>query len=341
MGARARSVAVGALVVALVGAACTSDDDGDTTTDPEERTEDVTVVNLNVLHGLPIGNCPPETEGCNAAGRMEGTLRLLEEAGCPDIVALQEIGPDQMELIPAGLPDVCDGAYELVSPRPGGIEQWVLSSLPVLDSGTEPISGLSRSIQWVRLDSDLGPIDFYTTHFVAGIDTFPCTEELCPGIETGLCTPEMETGECDPFEAVDYIERTADAGTLTILTGDLNAEIDEPRVETITAEGFVDVWTLAGNGECDPDTAENCTSGQGGEGPFDGLDIAENTRDERIDFVLVRAPDDCELTLDDPEDGDGDGTATAMFAGEPFDPPVDGVYWASDHTGVQADISCA
>ena len=342
MGAtRSRLVLLCALTIALVGAGCTSDDDGDSSDEPEDAAG-VTVVSYNVLHGLPIDNCPEETEGCSAAARMDMTFQLLEDAGCPDVVGLQEVGPDQMELIPAGLPDICDGAYELVSPRPElPVEQWVLSSLPVLDSGTEPISGLSRSIQWVRLDSDVGPIDFYTTHFVASIDNLPCTEDLCrQGIEAGLCTLEMETGECDPLEAVDYVDRTADPDTLTILTGDLNAEVDEPRIQTITDEGFVDVWTVAGNDECDPDTAENCTSGQGGDGPYDGLDIAENNRGSRIDFVLVRAPGDCELGLDGPDDGDGDQTATAMFAGEPFDPPVDGVYWPSDHTGVQADISC-
>ena len=259
-----------------------------------------------------------------------------------DIVGLQEIGPAQIELIPAALPDACDGAYELVSERPNlPVEQWVLSSLPVLDAQTETISGVTRTVPWVRLDSPLGPIDFYTTHFVAGIDNLPCTADLCPGITAGLCDPEMDTGECNPLETVDFIDRTADPNTLTILTGDLNAEIDEPRITTITDEGFVDVWTLAGNEACDPETAENCTSGQSGEGPFDGLDIADSTRDERIDFVLVRAPDDCELSVEGPDDTDGDGTSTGMFAGEPFDPPVEGIFWPSDHTGVQADLSCA
>jgi len=341
-------IAVSVLALALVTVSCSDDGDGeddaaDGEETPEESVADITVVNLNVLHGLPLGNCPDETESCNAAARVDMMFDLLEQAGCPDIVGLQELAPAQFELIPAGLPDVCDGAYELVSERPNmGVEQWVLSSLPVLDAQTEVISGITRTVPWVRLDSALGPIDFYTTHFVAGIDNVPCAEnqDFCPGIAKGLCDLEMETGECNPLETVDFIDRTADPNTLTILTGDLNATIDEPRITTITDEGFVDVWTLAGNDECDPETAENCTSGQTGDGPFDGLDIPDNTRDQRIDFVLVRAPDDCDLRADGPDDPDGDGTSTGMFAGEPFDPPVDGVYWVSDHTGVQADLSC-
>jgi hypothetical protein len=30
-----------------------------------------------------------------------------------------------------------------------------------------------------------------------------------------------------------------------------------------------------------------------------------------------------------------------MFAAEPFDPPIDGIFWPSDHAGVQAELTCA
>ena len=30
-----------------------------------------------------------------------------------------------------------------------------------------------------ELDSELGPVDFVTTHFVASVDNLPCTAELC------------------------------------------------------------------------------------------------------------------------------------------------------------------
>lgn len=350
-----------ALAVVLLGPACSSDDEGDadggddnptatTTTSPPEGgpsadtaddgidEPDVRLVSLNLLHGLPLGgDCPPDTDGCQAGARLDLTWQLVEDAGCPEILAFQEVGPTQQEQIPLDLPSVCDGTYQLVSADPQlPVEQWVLSSLPVLDAATEPLSGISRSIQWVRLDSAIGPVDVVNTHFVASIDDLPCTDELCGE----LCEPGVEAGRCNPVEALDVVDRYADPSTPTILVGDLNATIDEPRLTTLTDAGFVDVWTLAGNDECDPDTGGNCTSGLSGDGPFGGLDQPVANRTSRIDFVLVRPGDDCDLQVDDPTDGDGDGTATGIFGGEPADPPVEGVYWPSDHAGVQLDLSC-
>lgn len=338
------------LVVALAASACSSSDDGGSSTATSDAAvtttsaattaddPDVRVVTFNLLHGLFLGSdCPEETAGCQADARLDMTWDLIEEAGCPEIIGLQEVGPSQQERIPATLPDVCDGSYAVVSADPAlPVEQWVLSSLPVLDSASEPISGISRSIQWVRLDSAIGPVDFITTHFVASIDNLPCTDELCGD----LCEIGVEAGLCNPVETLDFVERHADPATMTILTGDLNATIDEPRMITLTDAGFADVWTLADNDECDPGDGSNCTSGLSGDGPYAGLDQPANTRDSRIDYVLVRAPDDCRVQVDTPTDGDGDQTPTGMFAGEAFDPPIEGVYWPSDHTGVQADLWC-
>jgi endonuclease/exonuclease/phosphatase family metal-dependent hydrolase len=348
---RIGAVAVGLVLTVIAAAACSSSNDAEgdrsastppdaTASSTEGGTDDadLRVVTYNVLHGLPLGNCPAETEGCRAATRLDLTWQLVEEAGCPEVIALQEVGPDQQEHIPATLPDVCDGAYRVVSDDPNlPVEQWILSSLPVLDAASEPISGISRSVQWVRLDAAMGPVDVVTTHFVADVDNLPCTEDLCGE----LCELGVEAGACNPVEVLDFLDRHADPSIPTILTGDLNARIDEPRLRTLTDAGFVDVWTEAGNAECDAATGEGCTAGLSGDGPYDGLDQPTNGRGSRIDFILVRAPDDCELSVDGPSDGDGDGTSTGPFAGEPFDPPVDGIAWPSDHVGVQADLSCA
>jgi endonuclease/exonuclease/phosphatase family metal-dependent hydrolase len=351
MPTRVISMFVALVLIVATATSCSSSDDGETgtaTTAPEgsdtsgsaaePASGDVRVVTYNLLHGLNLGaDCPPETQDCQAAARLDMTWALVEEAGCPDIIGLQEVGPTQQALIPASLGEVCDGAYSLVSADPQlPVEQWVLSSLPVVDAASEPISGISRSIQWVRLESDIGPVDFVTTHFVASIDNLPCTDELCGD----LCELGVEAGLCNPVEALDFIERHADPATPTILTGDLNASIDEPRLTALVDAGFVDVWTLAGNPECDPATGDACTSGLSGDGPYAGLDRPTNNRSSRIDFVLVRAPDSCDLAVDGPDDGDGDATVTGIFAGEPVDPPIEGVYWPSDHTGVQADLSC-
>jgi endonuclease/exonuclease/phosphatase family metal-dependent hydrolase len=338
-----RTAFVGAFVVVAVSCTSGGDDDVAEPADTTGGDADVTVVSYNVFTGALVASCSEQTGFCQAETRLEMIWDLVEDAGCPDVLALQELGPPQRALIPPRLSEVCDGRYALVSEPPVyPVESWVLSSLPVIDAATEPISGASRAIEWVRLESELGPIDLYTTHFVAGVDDLPCTPEFCaPGISAGVCTLEMDAGMCNPREALDFVDRTAGSGNVTILTGDLNAEITEDRIVTLTDAGFVDVWTLAGNRECDPDTAENCTSGQSGdEEPDEVLGIPKNVRDNRIDFVLVRSPADCDLTVDEPVDGDGDGTSTGIFAGQPFDPPVEGLFWPSDHAGVQADIAC-
>lgn len=347
-------VTVVVLVVVVLAAGC-SDADPDTsadedrsggtsTTETPPRTgaaatsPDVHVVTFNLLHGLPLGgDCPEETAGCQDATRLDMTWDLLEEAGCPEVVGLQEVGPVQQERIPATLADVCGGAYEVVSVDPQlPVEQWILSSLPVVDAASEPISGISRSIQWVRLESDLGPIDVFNTHFVADIDDLPCTEDLCGD----RCEPGIDAGACNPVEALAVVDRYGAPDVPAILLGDLNATVDEPRIRTLIEAGFVDAWTLAGNDECEPGTGEGCTAGLDGDGPYGGLDRPANARGARIDFVLVRPGDRCELSVDSADDDDDDGAPTGPFAGEPFDPPRSGVHWPSDHIGVQVDLSC-
>jgi hypothetical protein len=335
------AAALGLLVVML--AACSDDDGGDQATDEtnDQASDDgsttstgpagtLRIADLNMLHGLPLGNCPPETEGCKAAVRLDMVWQLLEEADCPEVVTLQEVGPAQKEGIEARIGELCDGAYAIASET--GVlptEQWVLTSLPVIETASLRLAGISRSAQLVRVDSAIGPADIVTTHFVANsIDGGPCTPELCT---SGVCEVGTDARLCNAMETLELIERSADPEAITLVTGDLNDPIDGPPVRLILDAGFADVWEVAGNPDCDPGTGENCTSGQTGPGPYDGLDVVENVRDERIDYILARAPQSCEL-----------GVASAsMFAAEPFDPPIDGIFWPSDHAGVQAELTCA
>jgi hypothetical protein len=133
------------------------------------------------------------------------------------------------------------------------------------------------------------------------------------------------------MEILDFLEREGDAAVPTFLTGDLNESIDGEPVRLITDTGFVDTWSEVGNEECDPTSSSNCTAGQTGPPPYDGLDLADNVRSVRIDFILARSTPDCELAIDEAD----------LFGGEPFDPPVDGIYWVSDHIGVQAIARCS
>ncbi|MCZ7526482.1 MAG: endonuclease/exonuclease/phosphatase family protein [Acidimicrobiia bacterium] len=304
-------------------------------TEPPPAAPGLRVVSLNVLHGL---FCEPATDFCDAPNRVALLLGLLEDAGCPELVGLQEIGPRQEELIVPALAGLCEGAYELVwNPEPGPDREMVLTSLPVLDERFVDLAGFPWSAHWVRVESPAGPVDFLTTHFASSANNPPCGPETCPP----LCPVGVETGTCHALEVVDFLDRYADPDGITVVAGDLNQPVDHPRIRTLLDAGFVDVWTAAGNPECDPATGEGCTcclDDESDPGVFSGTEAAY---DERIDFVLVRVPARCELVLDPPGDADGDGVGTGRFAGTPVADGPGGLTFPSDHAGVQADLACA
>jgi hypothetical protein len=309
-----------------------------TTTDATEG--DLTIVDLNVLHGLALdGACPPETESCQAAARLDILWEQIEDAACPDIVTLQEVGPAQIELLPQRVGDLCEGQYEIASEWIGlPVEVAILTSLPVLDHQGWRMSGINWAAQWAKVDTDLGAVEIVTAHFASSAEPFACAdgEDYC----VPFCPEDARPGDCHPLEVLDAFQ--ADPPTvMQVVTGDLNRPIDDPRIQTLIDAGFVDAWTLAGNPECDPATGEGCTCCVGGEGPLAGLDEPDQVFGGRIDFVLARPPAPCELVADGPDDGDGDGTVTGPFAREPRSTAVAGVFWSSDHSGVQADLSCA
>ncbi|MBV6507027.1 MAG: hypothetical protein JJLCMIEE_00064 [Acidimicrobiales bacterium] len=342
-----------ALALAVLAAACTDSGDGAEESAPDEdgspavpestaspgSTADLRLVTLNLLHGLPYVACAPDSDSCQAADRLDGLFALIEdEASCPDVIGLQEIGPEQKEMIPDQLADLCEGVYAMLFEDEGSVDEtMVLTSLPVVEHRSVDLSGPPWTAHWARLESDLGPVDFLTTHFASDSYNPDCTPEVC----SPACPTGVEMGTCNAIEVVHFLDENADPDGVTIVTGDLNQSLDHPRIRTITDAGYRDVWLEAGNPECDPATGVGCTCCIEGNDGLEGLATPEKTFSSRIDFVLVRAPDACELAVDSPDDGDGDGTATAVFAGDPLDPPINGVYWASDHAGVQADLSCA
>jgi len=341
------------LALAVSAVACTGSEDGSEgsapddggspavsdPTAPEEPAPDLRLVTLNLLHGLPYVACEPDSNSCQAEDRLDGLFGLIEdEAGCPDVIGLQEIGPEQKRMIPEKLADLCEGVYQMLFEDEGSVDEtMLLSALPVVEHRSVEISGPPWTAHWARLESDLGPVDFLTTHFASDSYNPDCTPEVC----SPVCPTGVEMGTCNAIEVVEFLDESADPEGITIVTGDLNQPLDDPRIRTITDAGYQDMWLEAGNPECDPATGVGCTCCIEGDDGLEGLATPEKTFSSRIDFVLVRTSDACELAVDSPADGDGDGTATAVFAGEPLDPPINGVYWASDHAGVQADLTCA
>ena len=98
--------------------------------DSEARGPDVTVADLNVLHGL---FCPRETENCRLADRIDLLFQWIAGSGCPDVVTLQEGTVPVAELVAARAGSACPFPYEVVlGPHPRGIDdEIVLTRYPV------------------------------------------------------------------------------------------------------------------------------------------------------------------------------------------------------------------
>jgi endonuclease/exonuclease/phosphatase family metal-dependent hydrolase len=322
----------GLFAIALASIGCSSDGDsgagspaGRTTTSADEdATRSVRVVTFNALHGL---FCPPETDWCKAPDRVAIFGELVEAADCPDLVGLQEIGPRLEQLIPPLVETLCDGEYTIAwQPVNSPDREMVLSRLPILEQGYLDIANFPWEAYWVRVDAPVGPVDFLTTHFASSTNNPDCQPGLCPPI----CTTGISTNQCHAVEVVDFLERRTGA-VMTIVGGDLNARPGSPTLKTLTDAGFVDAWLASGNEECDPETHVGCTGGGDAPEPFVGMDTKEGPGyDARIDFVLVRSSDRCEV------DYEAEG-----FAHEPRATALNGMYWPADHAGVRATLACA
>ena len=321
----------------------TTDDAPTTTTEAPADPTNIEVATINVLHGFPppISGCAQYTDNCLAPIRVDILWQYLEdEVGCPEIVALQEISPRWFEIIPEKLPALCDGEHVLLTDNVGQIDQeMILTTLRVIDHARTELAGAPIwSAHWAQLDAGNGLIvDVFATHYASSAFNPPCDNSQpvtsCPS----YCPADSDLGSCHPFQTLDFLADRAAPKSLVLIVGDLNKEIDDPRIQTLIDAGFIDTHLAADNAECASTGGPNCTSGIGGSSDLDGLDLAEQTPRSRIDFVLAAPPVGCELLID-VDDADGDGTHTGLWADKPLDEPVEGLYWASDHTGVQADI---
>ena len=337
-----RACAVAVAFLWLLSTACSTNDSSapDTATTPSSPPGDVTMVAINVLHGL---FCPAETDACQAPDRLDLLWNEIESAGCPDLVGLSEIGPRQGELVPAALPSLCDGRYELVwDPVAQGQEadrEMILSAVPVLEHAYVDLAAFPWGAHWAKVQTDIGIVDFATTHFASSANNPPCTPEVCPPI----CEMGVEAGTCHAVQLVEFLQQRGTPGATWIVSGDLNRKITDSRLAPLLRAGYLDVWELGGNPECDPTTGEGCTCCIGSETEdYDGGGLRDPSgeRSSRIDFVLVRVDDArCRAVVDPVDDADGDGTGTGPFAFAAAEPPVNGVLWPSDHSGVQADLS--
>lgn len=314
-----------------------------TTTSAQTDPTDVEIATINVLHGFPppVSGCVEHTDNCLAPIRVDILWKYLDQqAGCPEIIALQEISPRWFEIIPEKLPALCGGEHVLLTENVGQIDQeMILTTLPVIDHARVELAGRPIwSAHWAQLDAGNSLIvDVFATHYASSAFNPPCDDShpatSCPS----YCPADGDLGSCHPFQTLDFLTNRAAENSLRVIVGDLNKQISDPRIQTLLDGGFIDTHLAANNAECPPTGGANCTAGIGGPGDLHGLDIAEQTLRSRIDFILAAPPPGCELLVD-VGDADEDSTHTGLWADKPLDEPVEGLYWASDHTGVQADI---
>lgn len=299
----------------LIVAGCSDDGGGrDTAADPS-----ITVVSINLLHGTA---CPEASDRCDLPARAALFADQLAAGGCPELVSLQEANEQTVAELERSLPTTCDGAYEVVANDDPSLDrEVVLTTEQVLGSQRLRLAGPLRTALWVRVASDVGVVDYVSTHLASGSDDRPCDAATCPP----PCEVSDTLNTCQGRQVAALARDLAIGDNVVVLGGDLNAPPGAPTIEAITSAGFVDTHLAAGNAECDPETGSDCTSGRIDDAMTD-LEDPASRQSERIDYLFVLDERDCEPV-----------PPTGLFNAEPAEGAL---AFPSDHTGVQATLAC-
>jgi len=201
---------------------------------PARPDRDITVANLNILHGFACDPpVPDDGDQCRVKDRIALLVEHLIAVGCPDIVTLQEnvtapfvgltppvvVGPlkNTVALIRKYLPvfeQACGFRYHVVFDPEGatdfpaevgrGIdEELILTRYPVLHAEVFPLySPLApfffRHVLFARIAHEVEPVDVFTTHLAADADF---GAELCgvnvlpPPVSSPLCPDACEESD--------------------------------------------------------------------------------------------------------------------------------------------------
>jgi len=309
-----------------------------TSGEPPEQ-QSVSAASLNLLHGILC-----EQENCRLEERVDLLTDWIAERGCPDVVALQEVWAPTAEYLEPQLDGICEFPYEMLY----GVDDWgvddevLLSRYPANEIGLTALQGDFRHVLHAEIEHPLGDLDLFVTHLSSGSDGGgePC--EDCPE----QCTDAGATTlrDCQAVQVADEVRVQTEEFALVM--GDFNDPADSFLYGYYEEKGWIDTYTEAGNLECDPDTGIGCTSGREDEA-LDDLELPDLNVHERIDFIfLTGAAPEGNCAIDGPDDDDGDGQATRLFADlpNPFaddcGPDPDAICWPSDHIGVQLDMEC-
>ena len=276
----------------------------------------VRFVSQNILHGA---GCPAGSDSCRVGERVSLFMEQLAQAGCPELVSLQEANERIVGLV-AGEASAC--GYEVVwDGDPGLDREVVLTTLELIGSRRRVLADRFRSAYLVRIASPIGVIDFLTTHLASGDDR-ACNPGLCPP----PCDPEGSLRTCQARQVLQFADDVAVSGGVTVVGGDLNDWAGSRAVALFAETGFVDSHLAAGHGECDPASGASCTAGRQDESLADLGDPA-GRQSSRIDYLLYSAPGrDCAV-----------GQGTGLFKAEPA---TGELAFPSDHTGVALTLVC-
>jgi endonuclease/exonuclease/phosphatase family metal-dependent hydrolase len=197
--------------------------------------DDITVANLNILHGFACDPPFPEDgDQCRVRDRIRLLIQHIIDAGCPDLVTLQEnvterfvglappvvVGPldNTVELIKERLPALekaCGFPYQVVfdpegatespvAPGRGIDEELILTRYPVLHAEVFPLySPLApfffRHVLFARIDHAIESVDVFTTHLAADADfgSQPCGVNVLP--------PPLQSPAC-PTDCVALVD---------------------------------------------------------------------------------------------------------------------------------------
>lgn len=312
---------VALVVTAIAASACSAGGGGSQGAEPA-TTATVRVVSQNLLHGIA---CPDDSNRCDLPGRVALFMNQLEEAGCPELIGVQEANERTVSLLRESAADVCEGDYTIVwDDDPGLDREVVLTSLEVLGSERRRLAGPLRTAFWVRVASDVGVVDFVSSHLASSSDDRPCDRATCPP----PCLVDDMLNACQARQLVELASELAAQESVVVLGGDLNAAPGEPAVAAVMAGGFVDTHMAVGNAECDAATGAQCTSGRVDDSMADLTDPASR-QSERIDYLFVGGARACEPI-----------PPTGLLNAEPATAPTRGLVFPSDHTGVQATLGC-
>jgi endonuclease/exonuclease/phosphatase family metal-dependent hydrolase len=323
-----------ALGVLLLAAALTGCDSGGGSTAKGGGTiaptrASTTVVAQNLLHGLA---CAPGTDRCKLGARVQLFARQLEDAGCPQVVSVEESDPVMDRFLKtavhdptAGATQLCGGGYTIVGlGDPSSDREVILTTLPVLGHERVSLAGPLRDALWVRVKAALGPLDVVATHLASGSDDRPCDASTC----RPPCHGDDSLKTCQGRDAAALLDDRRSPQSVGVLMGDLNAQPGDATIDALTSLHYVDTFIAAGNQPCDSTTGEGCTGGR------EDADLSDLTNPaarqaERIDYVFLATKRQCRVDR-----------TSGLFRAAPESPALDGLVFASDHTGAQAKMSC-